>query len=703
MFEDPFDPDEYVERLAWRTPGGGTKGGPSEFNPQALYDEFVAHIQELKVFDGKLQKKVEKLEDATEREAAAHTSKVMELHKSNQLAFSHLQSLENRINYVATKVVYLGDQLEASNTPRTHAAEALKLMRYFDEFLSDNFTSPVFIDPDKNRQAADIVHKLHLIAQELPFNRFSEVKSKIVSKYHEIEQQLLDDFKEAHKNGDVDAMKDLASVLSQFKGYQHCTEAFIDESIRCGFYPRADIFDETIKLCNIVYPLIMKIFSSPEQVMGKLVSKVFSTKLKEHICTRLDDITDDKEKFLQNLQIFYGKTVDLSGKISNFKTGSDSNFLNKLTKGIFKRYLGGYMDYEDQFLKEKATSILQRFYDSKNHTKKQFHTGIQDMKAMITDKTNIRFGMSSSSNADARSGETFLSQELTINLLQETKMAFGRCKTLSSSSQLPGNATRIFDIILEFLCKQHIEYATDYGLLMVPSPDPKSEPNIYFLDVVQQANTIFHLFEKQFSDTLLPLVNSSPKYSECNQKKRKTRERLEVLLDSGIDKCMAAVAGWMKHILKSEQRRVDFSSNELPQQQCTNACASLCKYVERVTEVFRNSLDGNNVESVLKEFGCRFHKIVYEHLQQYTFSSSGAMMAICDVKRYNQCATILEVPFVNSLFESLHSLCNLLVVAPENMREVCSENYANLNRTVLHSFVQLRSDYRSSRLAKIFT
>ena len=34
LFEDPFDPDEYVERLAWRTPGGGTKGGTQGFNPE---------------------------------------------------------------------------------------------------------------------------------------------------------------------------------------------------------------------------------------------------------------------------------------------------------------------------------------------------------------------------------------------------------------------------------------------------------------------------------------------------------------------------------------------------------------------------------------------------------------------------------------------------------------------------------------------
>jgi hypothetical protein len=40
----------------------------------------------------------------------------------------------------------------------------------------------------------------------------------------------------------------------------------------------------------------------------------------------------------------------------------------------------------------------------------------------------------------------------------------------------------------------------------IPLPDPKSQPEIYFFDVVGQANTLFHLFEKQFQDNLIPLV-----------------------------------------------------------------------------------------------------------------------------------------------------------------------------------------------------
>lgn len=60
------------------------------------------------------------------------------------------QELDERINYVATKVIHLGDQLESVNTPRSRAVEAQKLMTHFAEFLSPG---PLMVDvfTDKNQ------------------------------------------------------------------------------------------------------------------------------------------------------------------------------------------------------------------------------------------------------------------------------------------------------------------------------------------------------------------------------------------------------------------------------------------------------------------------------------------------------------------------------------------------------------------------
>lgn len=57
------------------------------------------------------------------------------------------QELDERINYVATKVIHLGDQLESVNTPRARAVEAQKLMNHFAEFISPGpLLADVFTD-----------------------------------------------------------------------------------------------------------------------------------------------------------------------------------------------------------------------------------------------------------------------------------------------------------------------------------------------------------------------------------------------------------------------------------------------------------------------------------------------------------------------------------------------------------------------------
>jgi hypothetical protein len=65
----------------------------------------------------------------------------------SQASVNMFQELDERINYVATKVIHLGDQLESVNTPRSRAVEAQKLMNHFAEFLSPGpLLAEVFTD-----------------------------------------------------------------------------------------------------------------------------------------------------------------------------------------------------------------------------------------------------------------------------------------------------------------------------------------------------------------------------------------------------------------------------------------------------------------------------------------------------------------------------------------------------------------------------
>uniref|UniRef100_A0A8C8GJ71 Exocyst complex component 5 n=1 Tax=Oncorhynchus tshawytscha TaxID=74940 RepID=A0A8C8GJ71_ONCTS len=699
---EPFDADEYIERLAWRTPGGGSKGGAEAFDPKRLLEEFENHIEELKHLDEKIQRRVEKLEHQCHREAKEFAHKVQDLQRSNQVAFQHFQELDEHISYVATKVCHLGDQLEGVNTPRQRAVEAQRLMTYFNEFLDGELRSDVFNNPEKIKEAADIIQKLHLIAQELPFDRFADVKAKIASKYHDLERQLIQEFTAAQRRGEIGRMQEVAAVLLHFKGYAHCVDVYIKQCQE-GAYMRSDVFEDTALLCQRVNKQVGEVFQSPETVMTKLIQNIFENKLQAHVKEKLDETRrSDVEQYLKNLYDLYTRTTALASKLTEFNLGSDKHtFLSKLIKNIFSTYLESYIEMEKDYLRTRSAMILQRYYDSKNHQKRPQGGGsIQELKERIRQRTNLPLGPSIDTH-----GETFLSQEVVVNLLQETRHAFERCNRLSDPSDLPKNAFSIFLLLVEHLCMDHIDYALEIGLSAIPSADAKNA-NLYFLDVVQQANTIFHLFDKQFNDHLMPLISSSPKLTECLHKKKEVIEQMEVKLDTGIDRTLNCMVGQMKHILATEQKKTDFRPEDENNVmiQCTAACSKVCVYVSRQVERVRKSMDGKNVDTVLTELGVRFHRLIHEHLQQYSYSSMGGMLAICDVAEYRKSAKDFRVPLVLQLFDTLHALCNLLVVAPDNLKQVCSgEQLTNLDRNLLHAFVQLRVDYRQARLGRHFS
>lgn len=80
-----------------------------------------------------------------------------------QEAFQSFQELDSHINSVATKVVYLGDQLESVNTPRSRAVEAQRLMNHFREFLlTGPLVSEVFTDKSKVGVSLQLYHLYHI-------------------------------------------------------------------------------------------------------------------------------------------------------------------------------------------------------------------------------------------------------------------------------------------------------------------------------------------------------------------------------------------------------------------------------------------------------------------------------------------------------------------------------------------------------------
>ena len=161
---------DYVEKLSKMDPNTGlvpqSMSERKPFDPGSLLNTFKQSIETLKELSNRNQRRVEKLEQVCSQQERDHEARIRELDRLYtvsaphcefvcvsktspfQEAFGNFQELEDRITYVATKVVHLGDQLESSNNRRARDFEAETLMRYLAEFYAaPKPTSIVFTDP----------------------------------------------------------------------------------------------------------------------------------------------------------------------------------------------------------------------------------------------------------------------------------------------------------------------------------------------------------------------------------------------------------------------------------------------------------------------------------------------------------------------------------------------------------------------------
>lgn len=161
---------------------------------------------------------------------------------------------------------------------------------------------------------------------------------------------------------------------------------------------------------------------------------------------------------------------------------------------------------EIKALRERSAALLIQYYESKNHQKRQLQSGgfqelKRDLQQVLSARANINIAQ-----IEDYGGETFLSEELAIALLQRSKSALQRCALLSQPADLAPSAAQVLETTLQYLINEHLDYALELGLQCVPIPESRTHPEIHFFTVVRQCNVIIRLLREQFSGDLLPLI-----------------------------------------------------------------------------------------------------------------------------------------------------------------------------------------------------
>lgn len=185
-------------------------------------------------------------------------------------------------------------------------------------------------------------------------------------------------------------------------------------------------------MCKQHYGIIKIVFANPEQVMTKFLLNIYQLKLNQYAQTRLED-RKNEDKYLKTLFDLYSRTMKLSQDLAEFNLSTDEfDLLSKLSQNIFAPHLVTYIDTEAQVLESKCATVQKKFYESRNHQKKRaerFQDFKRDVQANVQALMGNRGGQSQQ-QVDDNSGETLLSEELAINLLQEAKAAFKRCRVV---------------------------------------------------------------------------------------------------------------------------------------------------------------------------------------------------------------------------------------------------------------------------------
>uniref|UniRef100_A0AC35TJQ8 Exocyst complex component 5 n=1 Tax=Rhabditophanes sp. KR3021 TaxID=114890 RepID=A0AC35TJQ8_9BILA len=688
--QEPFDVTDFVERLAWRI-----NGSSDEFDAVNLKNKFEEEIGSLQLLSDQFQGKINVKDAELKHVKQQYMLSLQEAHERNATILDKLKRVEGTMAEVSTKVVHLGDQLETVHATRAKAFDALQLIKHFNEFVADQpLASNIFTDPERLLESAQIIHKLSSIAQELDKDKFGKIQQRISNKYSEIEEMMIDEFM---KSTEVKHLREITDILIEFQRYNDLLDKFVDQ-VQTSAARGNSVFNDILDMCKKKAGVIEQIFPNPASVMSKLILNAYNRRLEEEVHMKLKHLKGvDDEQYLSSLQDLYSRTLRLNEELQQLKHKPDGQFVNLITSNLFNFYLKTYIVDEETYFNEQCNNILQRFYESKGHQKRNLTTGgLQELKRDL----NARLR-----NVENFGDETFLSEEVAINILQEIRNAFSRSKTLCPSNKKVEVMKNLYELLVKYLYREHVLYAIELIISSIPISEPKTEPASNFFPVVQKASTITHLFVKQFDDSILPLLEDRTVQQECESAKNGTLRNLETRINVGLEKQINAITGYIRYTLSTEQKKTDFKPDEESSNSnisVTFTCNIICSYLSKMYAVVKDSLDGANLTTVLTEVGIRVYRMLFAHIHNFSYSINGSILLLCDINEYRRTVATWKISEVNEHMETLHALVNLLVVVPGNLEQAFnSPLLAEYDRETLFTILLLRHDAKNIAIVKL--
>ncbi|GAA5894708.1 exocyst subunit SEC10 [Sporobolomyces salmoneus] len=294
-------------------------------------------------------------------------------------------------------------------------------------------------------------------------------------------------------------------------------------------------------------------------------------------------------------------------------------------------------------------------------------------------------------------GDGELNLEVAERMLEWHAEAIGRMVELSPAGDVPKNAFTLLKVLADSFGKAYLETSLDTAIHRLSFYDPKLEPSLSILRVLQPADMIMQLWQRYISTALVPLAGTSVTVRRemaifCNH----VSVRIEGKINSIVQRMTDGIVSYLT-VLLSKQKKLDFKpkNDDLAFSRInTEPCLLVCDFLSKVKDVAEESLSGRNREVFLTEVGVTFHTLLLDHFKKFSISATGGLMLTKDLALYQDTISTFSLSPLNDRFEMLRQLGNVFIVQPEILRSYLNESYlARIENRLLRPFVMMRSDY----------
>ncbi|KXS21231.1 exocyst complex component Sec10 [Gonapodya prolifera JEL478] len=737
--EQVFSEEAFVEGISQRLVEDSRKQN-QEFHPKVFIRTFESAVEEVTKLRKSMLRRIADLEDTAGAADSARRKRLAELNGVFEEVYSAFDGLENRISAIGNTAVRIGEQLEVINKQKAKATEARDVIVYFLEMQSgDNrrLESLRQSGPDGEYQVAIISRRLSAIAKEIDAPGTEKTRANIERYCEELEKTMLDSFDNAYRSGDVKGMAYCAKTLYDFNGGSSCVQAYVNQheffidrakvelaadgntNLEEGLTKLFTDIEETIKR---EWEVMCVVFPNAAAVMQQFIGRVYAQSAQSYIETMLENAErDSKHAYLRGLASAHSmsrklvKTLrfdDIRRSGASFVSSSSIiNTLERCHEDLFIPYTkeDRYLQRELKFLLELYDKELSTFTAYYNLRKQQGRahvllTTLRDVQSVASSQLlslsipGLSAGSKDSPEAGKPAAEELLSLDISVQIITAHAEAIARCVELTKPSDLPRHILALFKGVVDNLGRRYVEGAIDMVLEDLSLTDSKSEPAVRHLTAVKVANQIMQLLQLHSQNFVVPFVNAAPTlHREMVLHKNGFFADMEDKINKLLGKQTDVAINWMSSVLGKQKKneykpKEDVMSSGITSL-VTPTCVSLEVFLRRVAAECPKSLEGENLNSFLRQIGTSLHSLLLDHLKKFSVNSMGGLFLTKDLATYQEAIATFKQPVLDEKFELLRQIGNLFVVRPENLRTVIGEGYlGKIDRELLVPYVNCRAD-----------